>query len=79
MCGIAGVVHLDGQEPVLRHQVEGMTATLVHRGPDDHGFYVDGFVGLGMRRLNVIDLAGGSQPIFNESGRVCVDLASSFA
>ena len=72
MCGIAGVVHLNGQEPVLREQVEGMTATLFHRGPDDDGFFVDECVGLGMRRLNVIDLAGGSQPIFNESGRVCV-------
>ncbi len=72
VCGIAGVVHLNGQEPVLREQVEGMTATLFHRGPDDDGFFVDECVGLGMRRLNVIDLAGGSQPIFNESGRVCV-------
>lgn len=65
MCGICGIVHVDGA-PVDPLLLEAMTATLVHRGPDDDGYYVSGGVGLGMRRLSIIDLPGGRQPIANE-------------
>lgn len=51
-----------------------MTGALVHRGPDDEGFYVAGRIGLGHRRLSIIDVAGGRQPIFNEDGSVAVVL-----
>jgi asparagine synthase (glutamine-hydrolysing) len=63
MCGIAGFV---GQvDPAL---LKKMVGTLVHRGPDDEGFWVGPGVGLGMRRLSIIDLAGGHQPMTNEDG-----------
>ncbi|MFC1705700.1 asparagine synthase (glutamine-hydrolyzing) [Planctomycetota bacterium] len=71
MCGITGLVSFDGAL-VSREVIERMTRTLVHRGPDDEGFYVDSIAGLGMRRLQVIDLDGGRQPISNEDGTVHV-------
>ena len=49
-----------------------MCQTIVHRGPDDEGIFVDGAIGLGMRRLSIIDVAGGHQPIQNEDGTVRV-------
>ena len=65
MCGIAGVVgRVD--EKVDETEVRRMCQTIVHRGPDDEGVYTQGPVGLGMRRLSIIDLAGGRQPIHNE-------------
>lgn len=73
MCGIAGILHLDGR-PVDPERLSAMTDALVHRGPDDEGFYFGAGVGLGMRRLEVIDLAGGRQPIANEDGSVQVVL-----
>jgi len=73
MCGIAGIVHLDGRG-VDRAELEAMARTLVHRGPDDEGFYVSpcGSVGLAFRRLSIIDLSGGHQPMSNETGDVWV-------
>ncbi len=68
MCGIAGIVHADGQGQVPQHILKQMCDTIAHRGPDDEGFYTKGNVGLGMRRLSIIDLAGGHQPISNEDG-----------
>ena len=70
MCGIAGVV---GREAVDRVALVRMTQVLRHRGPDDEGFFVRGYgdgvgVGLGFRRLSIIDLETGNQPISNESG-----------
>lgn len=72
MCGIAGFVSLDRQEPLqeTRAQLHEMCEVIRHRGPDDEGLYVDGGVALGMRRLSIIDLATGHQPIANESGTV---------
>src|SRR6187455_3372779 len=70
MCGIAGLLRLDLEWPARREMVEPMVAAIVHRGPDDSGFHVKGPVALGMRRLSIIDLAGGHQPIANETGRV---------
>ena len=66
MCGIAGIVNTDPNAPVSQALLERMTRVLAHRGPDDQGIYVDGPCGLGHRRLSVIDLAGGHEPIFNE-------------
>ncbi|HXR12180.1 MAG TPA: asparagine synthase (glutamine-hydrolyzing), partial [Gaiellaceae bacterium] len=70
MCGICGVVEPDANvDPeVLRR----MTATLAHRGPDDDGYHLDGRVGLGFRRLSIIDLAGGHQPLSNEDGSIWI-------
>ncbi|MGH7318229.1 MAG: asparagine synthase (glutamine-hydrolyzing) [Candidatus Rokuibacteriota bacterium] len=68
MCGIAGIYHLSG-EPVLERTLRRMVGTLVHRGPDDEGYYLDGSVGLGHRRLSIIDLtAAARQPMASESG-----------
>ena len=68
MCGIAGLAYRDPSRPVARDQLQRMCAALKHRGPDDEGLFVEGAVGLGMRRLSIIDLSGGQQPIFNEDG-----------
>src|SRR5690349_21808986 len=65
MCGIAGIFHSDSGARVDAAQLQRMVSVLRHRGPDDEGLYVQGAVGLGARRLRVIDLAGGRQPLFN--------------
>ena len=62
MCGIFGVVAPNVDQSFL----EKATSTISHRGPDDAGYYRDGHIGLGHRRLSIIDLSGGHQPIFNE-------------
>src|SRR5215470_7615602 len=66
MCGIAGVVSADRTERIEEALVRQMCDAIVHRGPDDEGLLTQRNVGLGMRRLSIIDLAGGHQPIFNE-------------
>ena len=63
MCGICGQFNFGDSAPVVRRDIEAMTRTIVHRGPDDEGFYVQGPVGLGFRRLSIIDLGGGHQPM----------------
>ncbi len=63
MCGICGQYNFGNLEPVSRRQIEGMTRSLAHRGPDDDGYYFDGPLGLGFRRLSIIDLGGGHQPM----------------
>ena len=68
MCGIFGIVSSD----IDRQQLEVSTDTLSHRGPDDAGFFADRNVGFGQRRLSIIDLEGGHQPIFNEDGTKCI-------
>jgi asparagine synthase (glutamine-hydrolysing) len=67
MCGIVGIVHRDHQ-PVDPRTISLMCGAIRHRGPDDEGTWVEGAAGLGMRRLSIIDLAGGRQPITNEDG-----------
>jgi asparagine synthase (glutamine-hydrolysing) len=67
MCGIAGVLQF-GRGGVEGGVVAGMCAAMRHRGPDDEGMYLDGPIGLGMRRLSIIDVAAGHQPIANEDG-----------
>ena len=66
MCGIAGVVSSDRTERIEEALVRQMCDAIVHRGPDDEGLLAARNVGLGMRRLSIIDLSGGHQPIFNE-------------
>ena len=68
MCGIAGWYRRGGR-PVERDVVARQCDRIVHRGPDDAGYFTDGDFGFGMRRLSIIDLAGGHQPIFSEDGR----------
>lgn len=70
MCGIAGFLLRDGQAQVS--DVRAMCDLIRHRGPDDEGFYADGGCGIGMRRLSIIDLSTGHQPISNEDGTVWV-------
>jgi asparagine synthase (glutamine-hydrolysing) len=72
MCGICGLVSLDGASGPDPAALAAMNETLVHRGPDSEGSLIDGGAGLAMRRLSIIDLAGGDQPIGNEDGRVQV-------
>jgi asparagine synthase (glutamine-hydrolysing) len=71
MCGIAGIVGREG-ESIRAEHVRLMTDAIIHRGPDDDGIHVQSNVGLGMRRLSIIDVAGGHQPIYNEDRSVCV-------
>ena len=72
MCGIAGYVSTDGRELADARIVESMCNTMIHRGPNDQGVYVEGPVGLGSRRLSIIDLKTGRQPVHNEDGAVWV-------
>src|SRR5438128_3611569 len=63
MCGIAGQFNFERREPVERETIVRMAGSIAHRGPDDEGFFVAGPIGLGFRRLSIIDLAGGHQPM----------------
>ena len=72
MCGIAGKVHTDRARHVEPALLRRMTAAIAHRGPDDDQAYLEGRVGLGIRRLSIIDLAGGRQPISNEDRSVWI-------
>lgn len=72
MCGICGKLNFAREEPVLRSLMVRMANTMVHRGPDDEGYHLDGEIGLGFRRLSIIDLATGHQPLSNEDGTVWI-------
>jgi asparagine synthase (glutamine-hydrolysing) len=72
MCGICGQYNFGNQSPVLHKHIEEMAKSLVHRGPDDEGYYVAGSLGLGFRRLSIIDLAGGHQPMSDQEESVWV-------
>jgi asparagine synthase (glutamine-hydrolysing) len=72
MCGICGQLNFEKDRPVSAEQLERMNGTLFHRGPDDDGVYLQGPVGLAMRRLSIIDLSTGKQPIGNEDGSIQV-------
>lgn len=72
MCGITGFWNFRTGRPADPRRLRAMTATLTHRGPDEEGYWVEGAVGLGMRRLRVIDPAGGRQPMANEDGSIQV-------
>jgi asparagine synthase (glutamine-hydrolysing) len=72
MCGIAGIFHCGTPKPVDPKRVEGMCDALVHRGPDGAGVWTDHGVGLGHRRLSIIDLAGSPQPMHSADGRAVI-------
>jgi asparagine synthase (glutamine-hydrolysing) len=72
MCGIFGLYARDSADPIAADTLARMGASLAHRGPDGGGVRVDGAVGIGMRRLSIIDLPGGDQPLANEDGSIWV-------
>lgn len=71
MCGIAGYMTFNGQ-PVDQSRLARMTAAIRHRGPDGQGLHIDGPIGLGHRRLSIIDLEAGKQPLSNEDGSIWI-------
>ena len=72
MCGIAGIVDASRTREQFGPLLKRMTDVISHRGPDDAGFFADDGIGLGMRRLSIIDIAGGKQPVYNEDNRFVV-------
>ncbi|MBZ5695434.1 MAG: amidotransferase 1, exosortase A system-associated [Acidobacteriia bacterium] len=72
MCGICGIFEYERRTDILTDVVRRMNQTMIHRGPDDGGVFVGPGIGLGHRRLSIIDLAGGHQPMSNEDGTVWV-------
>lgn len=72
MCGICGFVRLNGILEYSRSALDSMSKNLVHRGPDSQGMHIDEFVALANTRLSIVDVRGGGQPKYNESGDVCV-------
>jgi asparagine synthase (glutamine-hydrolysing) len=72
MCGICGAFYTDRSRRVDRETVAEMNRQIVHRGPDDDGFFVEGNVGLAMRRLSIIDIKTGHQPITNEANDIWI-------
>ena len=72
MCGIAGIIYADRQRPVDPASLKAMGDSIAHRGPDAEGFWIEPGVGLAHRRLSIIDLEGGKQPLGNEDGTIQV-------
>lgn len=72
MCGIAGIIHPTGGKDGAQRSLDLMLDRIIHRGPDDQGTYVDQTVALGMRRLSIIDVAGGKQPISSKDGSLII-------
>ena len=72
MCGIAGIYHFASGKKIDRLVLKKMTDIIRYRGPDGEGYYVNANVGLGHRRLSIIDLKTGDQPMFNESGSIAL-------
>ncbi len=68
MCGICGIAHFDKERDVDHLKLENMTKAILHRGPDGHGYYVEQNIGLGHRRLSIIDLHTGDQPMYSSDG-----------
>src|SRR5215208_903083 len=72
MCGIAGIVAADQLRPDDRERVIAMRDVISHRGPDDAGIYVDARAGLGHRRLSIVDVSAGHQPLSNETESIWI-------
>ena len=72
MCGIAGILEFGRDTRANAAALREMCRVITHRGPDDEGFYTDGPCGIGMRRLSIVDVAGGHQPISNEDGTLWI-------
>ncbi|MGZ4062929.1 MAG: asparagine synthetase B family protein, partial [Bacteroidia bacterium] len=74
MCGIAGIFHFDGQRSADPARLKRMTDCIAYRGPDAEGFYTEKQIGLGHRRLSIIDLSGGAQPMYNDDSSIVIVL-----
>lgn len=72
MCGISGILNWDGQRQIACGELQGMMDLLAHRGPDDQGTFTGSGIGLGHRRLSIIDLGTGQQPMHSRDGRLCI-------
>ena len=72
MCGIVGIYYFDPTQPVDANDLRTMADRIAHRGPDDAGYHIDANLGIGMRRLSIIDVAGGRQPIYTPDGRYVI-------
>jgi asparagine synthase (glutamine-hydrolysing) len=70
MCGICGIAHKSRSQHIPSSLVESMCRTIIHRGPDDQGVFVENNIGLGARRLSILDVEGGRQPLSNEDSSV---------
>jgi asparagine synthase (glutamine-hydrolysing) len=76
MCGIVGIVHLDPERPCLREPLVHMRNLMRHRGPDEEGIFLGDQAGLGHRRLSIIDLSSGQQPMCNEDGTLWIAITA---
>jgi len=72
MCGIAGILHFDNEREVNKQTLAKMTSELEHRGPDGEGYYINKNVSLGHKRLSIIDLSTGNQPMFSNDGSIVI-------
>jgi len=72
MCGICGKLEFELNAKVAPNLLKKMADAIIHRGPDDDGYYVNGQIGLGFRRLSIIDLSGGHQPLANEDNSIWI-------
>lgn len=72
MCGITGRINLHTEQEINPHELKSMTDCIEHRGPDDDGYYINQHVGLGFRRLSIIDIHSGHQPLSNEDGSIWI-------
>ena len=72
MCGICGIIHFGREKRIPHETLQSLNNSLFHRGPDDEGYFIDNHVGLGHRRLSIIDIEKGHQPIYNETKSVVI-------
>ncbi len=72
MCGICAIYNFNRLNPVRPELLDAMNGQIVHRGPDDAGSHIDGHVGIAMRRLSIVDLKAGHQPLSNEYNSVWI-------
>ncbi len=70
MCGICGIYNFNKSKPVNQNTLDSMNNAMTHRGPDEGGLYIDNFIGFGHRRLSIIDIQNGKQPMSNEDGTI---------
>ena len=71
MCGICGIYNFKDKDKA-QSMIERMLTSMKHRGPDDEGIYMDDYMSMGHRRLSIIDVKGGHQPLFNEDENICL-------
>lgn len=78
MCGIVGIFDTQGKREIDRQIINELNQTQTHRGPDEGELYLEPGVGFGHRRLSIMDVSSGQQPLFNEDGSVVVILMGKF-